>query len=232
MQHANGGRMPSWNIHTAHVERLLSDTDASALGIRDANAFLFGNLLPDIYVGYMVPNTTKIIDYRITHLTHDAHVPLAGYGVFGEKYVEGTEIPSDMVLGAWTHLACDAVYNEHTRRYLAEAGIKPNDKIRALKQADFARFGRTLKISSVPQVTEALLAEAVAFPQYSVEPKDVQATVAVARDIVEENQREHIVHIPDYELLSADFFEAAFSSAHTTMKRLLMDRLKGEGAHD
>ena len=44
--------MPSWNIHTAHVERLLREEGAARLGVRDVNAFLFGNFLPDIYVGY------------------------------------------------------------------------------------------------------------------------------------------------------------------------------------
>ena len=53
--------MPSWNIHTAHVERLLREEGADALGVSDVNAFLFGNLAPDVYVGYMVPDTT----YRI-----------------------------------------------------------------------------------------------------------------------------------------------------------------------
>ena len=43
--------MPSWNIHTAHAELLLREEGAAALGIRDVDAFLLGNLLPDVYVG-------------------------------------------------------------------------------------------------------------------------------------------------------------------------------------
>ena len=39
--------MPSWNIHTAHVERLLREEGAAALGVVDVNAFLFGNFVPD-----------------------------------------------------------------------------------------------------------------------------------------------------------------------------------------
>ena len=54
--------MPSCNIHTAHVERLLREHDARDLGIRDADAFLMGNILPDVYVGYMVQDASWRID--------------------------------------------------------------------------------------------------------------------------------------------------------------------------
>lgn len=47
--------MPSWNIHIAHAERLLKGGGSVARAVRDGNAFLFGNLIPDIYVGYMCP---------------------------------------------------------------------------------------------------------------------------------------------------------------------------------
>ena len=48
--------MPSWNIHIAHAEGLLEDGGPFAGVVRDRNAFLFGNFVPDIYVGYMVPS--------------------------------------------------------------------------------------------------------------------------------------------------------------------------------
>ncbi len=75
--------MPSWNIHTAHVERLLREHGASELGIDDKDAFLMGNLLPDVYVGYMVPDATWRIDYKLTHLTMRPHSPPALPGVLG-----------------------------------------------------------------------------------------------------------------------------------------------------
>ena len=71
--------MPSWNVHTAHVERLFSDRSPQALGIRDANAFLFGNFVPDIYVGYMVREVTHTIDYRDTHFVDPSYVPEPRY---------------------------------------------------------------------------------------------------------------------------------------------------------
>ena len=65
--------MPSWNIHTAHVERLLREHGASELGIGDKDAFLMGNLLPDVYVGYMVPDATWRIDYKLRPPHHEDH---------------------------------------------------------------------------------------------------------------------------------------------------------------
>ena len=59
--------MPSWNIHIAHAEGLLEDGGPFAGVVRDRNAFLFGNFVPDIYVGYMVPSVAEPIPYRVTH---------------------------------------------------------------------------------------------------------------------------------------------------------------------
>ena len=62
-----GVAMPSWNIHIAQTERLLERTGALAKSVRDRNAFLFGCVVPDIFVGYMVPGIADPIPYRITH---------------------------------------------------------------------------------------------------------------------------------------------------------------------
>lgn len=75
--------MPSWNIHTAHVERLLAEYDQEELGIHDVNCFLFGNLVPDIYVGYMVAHTTRTIPYGATHLTDPTFMPCPMQIFFG-----------------------------------------------------------------------------------------------------------------------------------------------------
>ena len=52
--------MPSWNIHIAHAEGLLEDGGPFAGVVRDRNAFLFGNFVPDIYVGYVWPSPSRI----------------------------------------------------------------------------------------------------------------------------------------------------------------------------
>lgn len=218
--------MPSWNIHTAHVERLLREEGADALGITDVNAFLMGNLAPDIYVGYMVPNITHRIDYKLTHLALREHIPLPRADEFWEFYVACQDQVSDLTLGAWAHLVADHVYNRHTRAYLERIGMEPGEKARVGKQSDFALFGRTLDISMVPYVDEALLVQCADFPQYSIAEKDVRAAADVAQAIVEKNQAEHVTGKPEYQLLTAEFFETARAEAHTEIVRGLKGRLR------
>ena len=217
--------MPSWNIHTAHVERLLRDEGAASLGVRDENAFLLGNLAPDIYVGYMVPDTTLRIDYKLTHHTTRGHIPLPRYDEFWDFYIAGHKDVSDLTLGAWSHLVADHVYNAHTREYLARIGVEPGERARVGKQSDFALFGRTLDISMVPCVNDALLAQCSAFPPYSILERDVRGAVESARRIVERNRAEHLSGTPDYQLLTAEFFDVAREEAHATIVAGLRSRL-------
>lgn len=212
--------MPSWNIHTAHVERLLREEGAEALGIRDVNAFLFGNVAPDVLVGYMVPNPTHRIDYKLTHLALREHIPLPRYDEFWDFYIRpgaGAPEPTDLVLGAWCHLVADHVYNAHTREFLAERGIEPGEAMRIAKQGDFALFGHTLVIGMKPEVTPELLAVCAAFPQYSLAEADVRAAVDVAGRIVDENCATQIHGEPDYALLTSEFFADAREEANATM---------------
>ena len=221
--------MPSWNVHTAHVERLLTREGASALGVRDANAFLLGNLLPDLYVGYMVQPITRKIPYAETHLTKAEFIPLPDHEAFWRRYVERAASPDapaaelDLVLGAWCHLATDAVYNAHTRAFLAERALKAGERIRILKQGDFDVFGRTLDITSRLEATDDLLAAAAAFPQYPVNAADVRAAVRSLARVVGENRERHVEGTPTYELLTPQFFSEASTEAH----ELLAARLRG-----
>lgn len=220
--------MPSWNIHTAHVERLLREHGASELGIGDKDAFLMGNLLPDVYVGYMVPDATWRIDYKLTHLTMRDHIPLPRYQEFWDFYVErpedyGAHCVTDVVRGAWCHLVCDHVYNAHTRAYLKELDVAPGEEARIKKQADFALFGRTLNIEMVPSATDVVLSQCGFFPQYSVAEKDVRAASSVAESIVEKNRLEHVDGTPDYQLLTANFFDTARNEADQIMVRGLRE---------
>lgn len=214
--------MPSWNIHIAHAERLLAEEGARDLGVMDIDAFLLGNLLPDIYVGYMVPDATTRIDYKLTHLTLRHHIPVPRCDEFWDFYCVnprgyGASCVTDLVKGAWCHLVCDHVYNQHTRERLKGLGVQAGEKARIGKQADFADYGRTLSISRVPAVTREVAEQCEAFPQYRVAEVDARKAVEVASRIVEENTINHIDGVPEYRLLSADFFKAASEEAQELM---------------
>ena len=78
--------MPSWNIHIAQTERLL-ERPAVADAVRDRNAFLFGNVVPDIFVGYMVPGVDEPIPYRVTHVAKPERIPKPREREFWDTYV-------------------------------------------------------------------------------------------------------------------------------------------------
>ena len=80
--------MPSWNIHIAQTERLLATDGAFAHAVRDRNAFVFGNVVPDIPVGYMVPGVAEPIPYRITHFADAEPIPKPREHEFWRSYVE------------------------------------------------------------------------------------------------------------------------------------------------
>ena len=63
-------------------------------GIGDENAFLFGNYVPDIYVGYMVPDASCRVDYCLTHLACPNTIPLPQASWFWDIYVVRRPFPS------------------------------------------------------------------------------------------------------------------------------------------
>lgn len=79
--------MPSWNIHIAGTERLLARDGCVSKTVCDRNAFLFGNVVPDIFVGYMVPGVEEPIAYRITHFADPEPIPKPREREFWNGYV-------------------------------------------------------------------------------------------------------------------------------------------------
>ena len=83
--------MPSWNIHMAQTERLLERPGAVAAAVRDADIFRFGNVLPDIFVGFMVPgaglDSANHIPYRISHFTDPVAIPKPREWEFWDGFV-------------------------------------------------------------------------------------------------------------------------------------------------
>ena len=217
--------MPSWNIHTAHAEKLLAEYGAERLGIMDANAFVFGNYVPDIYVGYLVKDTTKTIEYKDTHLARKAYIPLPRHDIFWRRYIEGRDDVSDVTLGTWTHLVCDNVYNAHTRAFIKKVHVKPGEQTRIAKQGDFAAFGHTLDISTHVVADDALIAQCAAFPQYDIPESDVRKTVVAACAFVDDNQEHFLPELPELALLTPEFFASAFAEAHAICVEGLLSRV-------
>lgn len=214
--------MPSWNIHIAHVEAALRSVgDPSALGIGDQNAFLFGNFVPDINVGYMVKNPDRRIEYRVTHFADPGFMPEPHYWEFWERYAlpsaDANGRVSDATLGAWCHLVADNRYNHAVNALLLRRGLKPGEDTRIRKQGDFDLFGRTLRIGMTCEPTPALVRQAAEFPQYAIDVRDARAAVEVANQIVRNNWVNHFDGDPVYRLLSSDFFRTVFDEVQNAI---------------
>lgn len=103
--------MPSWNIHIAQTERLLSRDGAVARAVRDENAFLLGNVIPDIMVGYMVPGIAEPIPYRVTHCAEPSPIPKPREREFWDEFV--APLAEALCEGDW---ACGRVEPADLRR--------------------------------------------------------------------------------------------------------------------
>lgn len=79
--------MPSWNIHIAQTEGLLLGSGPVSRAVCDRNAFLFGNVVPDIFVGYMVPGVASPIPYVVTHFASHEPIPKPREQEFWHDYV-------------------------------------------------------------------------------------------------------------------------------------------------
>ncbi len=263
--------MPSWNIHIAQTERLFQRGGAVARTVIDRNAFLFGSLIPDIYVGYMTPAIREPIPYRITHFATPSHIPKPREGEFWDTYVapaaerlgvhpggcaaseadripaaslrveqdyvsrshypqryEGAEPPVwqavsadddvapaalerslfDLLLGTWSHLMADNLWNTRVNEFLDAHGGKPSEEFRIKKQGDFDLFGKALPLDLIPRATPRLIATVRAFPQYEIDEQAILTTIGVAHETVRTN---HGDENPRYRLLTSDFFEHVFA---------------------
>ena len=235
--------VPSWNIHIAETEQLLERDGAVARTVRDANAFLFGNVVPDIFVGYMVPGIEHLIPYRITHFAAPEPIPKPREHEFWDTYVvpqverlaaagSGDDAGSgtarsvfDLTLGAWAHLLADNLWNTRVNEYLDAHGGKPSEEFRIKKQGDFDAFGKTLHITSVPSETDALVAAAEAFPQYPIGRRYVHDSITVIHEIVRTNGGV-AEHLP-YRLLTDAFFASTFAEVIETTEEALEQRMPG-----
>ena len=231
--------MPSWNIHTAHVERLLADTPPSDLGIGDANAFLFANYIPDIYVGYMVPDATMHIDYRITHVTPAYMIPIPDADKFWDNYMlrfrPPTAAETSLLLGAWAHLTTDRIYNGRFRNHCVEYGREADEGLRVRKQGDFSLFGRSLGISAHVQATPELLEAAWKFRPYRILADDVHRAIAAADAIVAGNPGPTEHAKSDYQEIDAAWMTSVFEACNERLRTWLLTwqelEARGEDIH-
>jgi len=225
--------MPSWNIHTAHVEKLLELQKAEELGIADVNTFLFGNYVPDVYLGFMVPEASYRVDYCLTHCADVNNIPVPDADRFWDDYIyrrrPKSEAGLSLALGAWAHLVTDRAYNSSFRAFLKTHDAPKGEELRKCKQADFDLFGRALDISSLVKVEPALLDAAWKFLPYRILADDVLRAADVANDIVRRNAQPSAD--ARYSLLDEGWMRDVFNACDARLAAWLQiwQRLEAQG---
>lgn len=220
--------MPSWNIHTALVEQLLSQKTAPELGITDTNTFLFGNLVPDIYVGYMVSDVSHTLRYVDTHFADATHIPVPREHEFWQTYVlpyQHAGGASDLALGVWMHLLADCMYNQRVRAFNAEHAIPNGEQTRIKKQHDFDLFGQYLHPATTVMLTPHVSAEAERFDQYAIDEPDIEAAIRADKAYLARAAQASLK--PEYQLLNQAFLQDAFDE----IVRVAAHRLAEYQAH-
>ena len=244
-----GSRMPSWNIHIAQTEKLLGREGPVKDAVHDEDIFVFGNVVPDIFVGYML-EVDHIILYTESHCAKSEPIPKPREWEFWDRFVvpvderlkaeeeraasagpDAGDPPEDLMhargvfditLGAWAHLVADNIWNTRVHEFLTAHGGVPSDSFRIKKQSDFDSWGKTFRISSVPKETPELVYAAQNFPQYAIAPNYTHDTIVVIHEIVRTNGG-NPVHAP-YQLLDDEFFDNTFDEVLGTTERLLRER--------
>lgn len=212
--------MPSWNIHASLTKEILNENDPASIGIADVNNFKFGNLLPDVYVGYMVKDVSHTLRYIQTHFTNPEHIPIPGSDIFWETYIApymskgGVD---SLTLGTWAHLETDATFNRAVRAFNKEHGVEPGNETRIRKQADFHLFGNSLDMDITIEPTEHLFEAAQNFAQYPIKKGDVETSLKAFENVKAKSKAEPMTD--RYLLLSRRFMDDTLNAARQNVEK-------------
>ncbi len=213
--------MPSWNLHAYHTKKLLDNPELSLREYFDPDAFMLGNIAPDIYVGYMVNPISKKLPYEVTHCADTQIIPVPNTEKFYELYIEPAlkegKVPDAMAVGAWLHLITDSHYNDSTRFFLKQRGLTPCSALRIKKQADYARFGKQVcpEIEIIPN--EEALKEAKRFAQYPIEEEDARRAIDTFNNIVRKDSK-HPEQKDDYQLFNQKWFDTVSKDVQNVLE--------------
>ena len=100
--------MPSWGIHLEIANKLAKKLNLEGM---DKNNFIFGNILPDINNGYVIPNVKIVIPHEMTHFS-EKRDNNPTYINFYKKYKD--KLDNKVILGYFVHVVSDLYFNNMT----------------------------------------------------------------------------------------------------------------------
>lgn len=198
--------MPSWKIHLKVANNL-----KDRLNMYDKkDEFYIGNVLPDIYTGHVIKNTTKIIDYDVSHYKQKAIINggtfyLPDYESFKNIHMENLANP--VILGYLIHLMTDYFFNKYTFTNCTVldstgnvCGIKTKkdeilkcnkNTMTRMKQEDFNAYNDMINIEKLNVSYTSELFESFKFLEtFSVEQEDLLKVINYLNSItISENTK-------------------------------------------
>lgn len=210
--------MPSWITHLVTASRVLEKIYV------EKNEFIFGNIMPDILVGFNV-NVKETIPYAITHFAkivniNGIDIPVPDIERFKTEY--GNNFNNSLVLGYFAHLLTDYFWNEYSYRTYFQVHDKENrivklkfkngeEKILSWKesvqekQKDFALFAKKLQESLKLELfinAEEIWEDSKLIKEFQFTKEDIENTISYL-----DNIKEVITANEEYKIFSKEEFE-------------------------
>lgn len=200
--------MPSWGTHL-----YISKKVAEKLNIDNKAEFMFGNIMPDMYSGWVVRDASKTIIYDISHFgsRYDINASkymLPDYIAFKEKYINNFDSP--LIFGYFCHLLTDHIfnYNAFGKHYIKSGNntvaivlndgskiFANGDEARICKQRDFALLSHKMLLGmQLPNfcVTCELEKSAKIIEEMQVKKDDIEKVVDYLNNIITEDEAKKI----------------------------------------
>lgn len=232
--------MPAWAIHLAIATKINKNSNKTS---QFKNAFLLGNIMPDILNGFVVKNVSHKISHNETHFAVEVQInnhkerrhDIQG---FYNKY--NNKFDNPLVLGYYAHILTDTFWNNiaygekgifNEDKYLI--GLKlangkeifaQKDDLRKIKTNDFKIFSKYIyenKLAEIPYYDEKLLEYANNIDWLKLEKEDIIETI---RYLEEMSKLEKPIEIdyPEYQIFSQNEMETIFNNC----VEMLEDKIK------
>lgn len=196
--------MPAWGMH------LYIANELNKVVKLDKNEFLIGNVLSDIYSGWIIKDASKVLNYDITHYSSKKYIingklyTLPDYDKFIKENIGMKN--SALFIGYLSHLITDYYFNNYVfkNHYLSigeeVVGIinKNNEKIncdkdfaRESKQRDFNYFSYYLinKIGNIKIIIDdKVIEDSLKIKHIDIQEKDLYKVEKYLNNLLSNNE--------------------------------------------
>ena len=231
--------MPAWAIHLAIATKLNKNLEKTS---QFKNAFLLGNIMPDILNGFVVKNISHQISHNETHFAIEVQInnhkerrhDIQG---FYNKY--NNKFDNPLILGYYAHILTDTFWNNiaygekgifNEDKYLI--GLKlangkeffaPKDDLRKIKTNDFKIFSKYIyenNLAEIPYYDEKILEYLKDVNWLEIDKSDIIETIKYLKEM-SELEKPIEIDCPEYQIFSQKEMEKIFDNCVDMLKEKL-----------